>query len=255
MINRATAYVGLICSSVALADEFRVAPPDPAMRQRALSLPYAFYSDLFGAAGGYVYDVAGFPQQQSTILVTAMLGSAGSGMVFVMGTSLCPASTVCSSTRPSQWPISRAITPHQRQSRFSRSTGRQQRLQQGQLHYGKWVGRLLARVVQAPAAHRPRPGTRLERLSVGGGPAEGGRNWSRVLESLQQREDLAGRETILPSTDHRLRDRRDRAEDQRRRHHRRLATGTSPSTRPGSRWCSSGPAISAGSIARTPGRS
>jgi hypothetical protein len=50
-----------------------------------LSLPYAFYSDLFGAAGGYVYDVAGFPQQQSTILVTAMLGSAGSGMVFVMG--------------------------------------------------------------------------------------------------------------------------------------------------------------------------
>lgn len=42
---------------------------------KELKIPYAFYNTSFGAAVGCVYGSAGFPQPQSTVLVTAIAGS------------------------------------------------------------------------------------------------------------------------------------------------------------------------------------
>jgi hypothetical protein len=53
-----------------------------------IKLPYAFYNDLFGATGAFLYARSGFPQEQSALLATAMLGSAGSAMVMVMARDL-----------------------------------------------------------------------------------------------------------------------------------------------------------------------
>lgn len=38
----------------------------------------------FGAAVGYVYGMVGYPQKQSSLLATAMSGSRGSAMVFLI---------------------------------------------------------------------------------------------------------------------------------------------------------------------------
>lgn len=50
-----------------------------------ISIPYAFYNENFGFAGGYVHSVSGFPQQQSTLLGTIMAGTKGSALGFLMG--------------------------------------------------------------------------------------------------------------------------------------------------------------------------
>jgi len=53
-----------------------------------LNLPFAFYNETFGVAGGYVYGVGGWPQPQSTILSTTIAGSTGSAMSFLVGKDL-----------------------------------------------------------------------------------------------------------------------------------------------------------------------
>jgi outer membrane protein assembly factor BamA len=62
--------------------------PDGKPVQQSFSLPYGFYNDKFGAAVGYAYGTAGYPQPQSTMLITAMGGSESSGMIFLIGNNL-----------------------------------------------------------------------------------------------------------------------------------------------------------------------
>jgi hypothetical protein len=65
--------------------EVKVEPPSDARSDRQISIPYAFYSDSFGAAVGYVYSIVGSPQPQSALMATAMVGTKGSAMAFLMG--------------------------------------------------------------------------------------------------------------------------------------------------------------------------
>jgi hypothetical protein len=62
--------------------------PDEKAEPRTLSLPYGFYNESFGLAAAYVYGITGYPQKQSAILATAMVGTKGSAMGFLMGRDL-----------------------------------------------------------------------------------------------------------------------------------------------------------------------
>jgi len=80
------AYIILSCGNAAFADDkIKMVPAGEMPEQNQLSLPYAFYNDIFGAAVGYVYSIFGYPQQQSMLMATAMVGSNGSAMLFFMG--------------------------------------------------------------------------------------------------------------------------------------------------------------------------
>lgn len=59
--------------------------PDGKFEEQTLSVPYAFYNEAFGAAAAYAYGKIGYPQKQSAILTTAMVGSKGSVMGFFIG--------------------------------------------------------------------------------------------------------------------------------------------------------------------------
>ncbi|MBT8331446.1 MAG: hypothetical protein KJP06_03860, partial [Deltaproteobacteria bacterium] len=58
--------------------------PDGKFSPQTLKLPYAFYNENFGFAGGFVYGKVGKPQKQSSILATAIVGTKG-GMGFLVG--------------------------------------------------------------------------------------------------------------------------------------------------------------------------
>ena len=62
--------------------------PDGKFEEQTLSVPYAFYNEAFGAAAAYAYGKIGYPQKQSAILATAMVGSKGSIMGFFIGRDL-----------------------------------------------------------------------------------------------------------------------------------------------------------------------
>jgi hypothetical protein len=53
-----------------------------------IKLPYGFYDDIFGATGAFLYARTGLLQKQSSLLATAMVGTAGSGMVLLMARDL-----------------------------------------------------------------------------------------------------------------------------------------------------------------------
>jgi hypothetical protein len=74
----------LVFSQKALGQGIRVGPDGEATKQ-TLSLPYAFYNESFGFAVGYVYGIVGHPQKQTTLLATAMAGTKGSVMGFLVG--------------------------------------------------------------------------------------------------------------------------------------------------------------------------
>jgi len=79
----------LSCWNAAFADDqIPIVPPADTKEAKVLSLPYAFSSEYFGVAVGYVYAVVGEPQPQSAILATVMAGTKGSAMVFLMGQDL-----------------------------------------------------------------------------------------------------------------------------------------------------------------------
>ena len=56
--------------------------------EKVLSIPFAFYNEHFGVAGGWAHGFVGRPQPQSMLLGAAMVGSQGSGMVTVIGQNL-----------------------------------------------------------------------------------------------------------------------------------------------------------------------
>jgi hypothetical protein len=68
---------------ISFAQGVRVGP-DGEFSQQTLKLPYAFYNENFGFAGGFVYGKVGSPQKQATILTTVMVGTKG-GMGFLVG--------------------------------------------------------------------------------------------------------------------------------------------------------------------------
>lgn len=78
----------LLAAAVARADDATPAPAPDAPASGQLAIPYAFYSELFGVAGAYVYARNGFPQKQSQFLVTGMVGTKGSGMIFLRAKDL-----------------------------------------------------------------------------------------------------------------------------------------------------------------------
>ena len=77
----------LLCSASSFGQSIRVGPNGEFSAQ-TLSLPYAFYNESFGFATGYVYGVVGRPQKQATLLATAMAGTKGSVMGFLVGRDL-----------------------------------------------------------------------------------------------------------------------------------------------------------------------
>jgi hypothetical protein len=78
----------LMLSAEMVAAQGIVLGPDGQPVKQSFSLPYAFYNEKFGAAVGFAYGTAGYPQPQSTMLITAMGGSEGSGMIFLIGNNL-----------------------------------------------------------------------------------------------------------------------------------------------------------------------
>lgn len=60
----------------------------PASNPETLLLPFPFYNESFGAAGGVVYGLSGFPEPQSRLVTTVFGGTRGSGMVFLAGQDL-----------------------------------------------------------------------------------------------------------------------------------------------------------------------
>jgi len=83
---------GVITLALTISDAFAqgivVGPDDKFIGEQKLSVPYAFYNDSFGVAGGYVYGVTGYPQEHASLLTTAMAGTAGSGMLFLIGQNI-----------------------------------------------------------------------------------------------------------------------------------------------------------------------
>jgi hypothetical protein len=61
---------------------------EAASGRKVLSVPYAFYNDGFNFAAGYVYGIMGYPQKQSAILTTFVVGTNGSAMMFFVGKDL-----------------------------------------------------------------------------------------------------------------------------------------------------------------------
>jgi len=77
----------VLTASSAYGQGIRVGP-NGEFSSQTLSLPYAFYNDSFGFAVGYVHGVVGRPQKQATLLATAMAGTKGSAMGFLVGRDL-----------------------------------------------------------------------------------------------------------------------------------------------------------------------
>jgi hypothetical protein len=77
----------VLTASSSFGQGVRVGPDDQFI-ESTLSLPYAFYNENFGFAVGYVYGLVGHPQKQSTLVATAIAGSKGSAMGFLVGQDL-----------------------------------------------------------------------------------------------------------------------------------------------------------------------
>jgi outer membrane protein assembly factor BamA len=80
-------FLVLICCNLAYGQSITVGP-DRKFKENVLSVPYAFYNESFGFAGAYAYAVTGWPQKQSALISTAMVGTQGSAMGFLMGKDL-----------------------------------------------------------------------------------------------------------------------------------------------------------------------
>ena len=80
-------FLILMCCHLAYGQSITVGP-DGKFEKQVISVPYAFYNESFGVAGAYAYAVNGWPQKQSALIATAMVGTQGSAMGFIMGRDL-----------------------------------------------------------------------------------------------------------------------------------------------------------------------
>ncbi|MBW1694770.1 MAG: hypothetical protein JRJ41_11595, partial [Deltaproteobacteria bacterium] len=62
--------------------------PDKKSDPTTLSVPYGFYNEHFGASVGYAYARIRYPEKQSALISTVMVGSKGSALGFFMGKDL-----------------------------------------------------------------------------------------------------------------------------------------------------------------------
>ncbi|MBW2483693.1 MAG: BamA/TamA family outer membrane protein [Deltaproteobacteria bacterium] len=87
-ITFATLFLFVLLTAVSSFGQGIRVGPNGEFSAQTLSLPYAFYNDSFGFAVGYVHGVVGRPQKQATLLATAMAGTKGSAMGFLVGRDL-----------------------------------------------------------------------------------------------------------------------------------------------------------------------
>jgi hypothetical protein len=87
-ITFATLFLFVLLTAVLSFGQGIRVGPNGEFSAQTLSLPYAFYNDSFGFAVGYVHGVVGRPQKQATLLATAMAGTKGSAMGFLVGRDL-----------------------------------------------------------------------------------------------------------------------------------------------------------------------
>jgi hypothetical protein len=87
MVKAVIIFLVFICCHAAYAQSIIVGP-DGKFEKEVISVPYAFYNESFGFAGAYAYAVTGWPQKQSALIATAMAGTKGSAMGFLMGRDL-----------------------------------------------------------------------------------------------------------------------------------------------------------------------
>jgi hypothetical protein len=73
----------LVAPAVGRAQEDAPSQATEARAANEIEIPYAFYNDLFGATGAFLYARSGFLQKQSQLVATGMIGTAGSGMLFL----------------------------------------------------------------------------------------------------------------------------------------------------------------------------
>lgn len=78
----------LLAPPAGLAQGAASSPGDDPPARADLNLPFVFFNDLFGVAGGYSYARTAFPQPQSELVVSAMSGTAGSAMLFLRARDL-----------------------------------------------------------------------------------------------------------------------------------------------------------------------
>jgi hypothetical protein len=78
----------LLAPAAGLPQEDAPSQPQEAQARNDVSLPFGFYNDLFGVAGGYSLARDGFPQRQSNLVVSGMVGTAGSGMLYLKARDL-----------------------------------------------------------------------------------------------------------------------------------------------------------------------
>jgi len=71
----------LLKSPIAAAQSIFVGP-DGKFEEKTLKVPYAFYNEAFGAAAAYAWGKVGYPQKQSAIMATAMVGTLGKGTAY-----------------------------------------------------------------------------------------------------------------------------------------------------------------------------
>jgi hypothetical protein len=83
----AACWLVLVAPAAARGQEGAPARPDESA-PGTIALPYGFYDDGFGVAGAYVYARDGFPQKQSLVLATGMVGITGTGLFHAMARDL-----------------------------------------------------------------------------------------------------------------------------------------------------------------------
>lgn len=70
------------CSSVYSQGVFL--DEDGEFNKQVLKIPYGFWNEKFGFSAGYVYGVTGYPQKQSALIGTGMVGSEGSAAFYLL---------------------------------------------------------------------------------------------------------------------------------------------------------------------------
>ena len=82
-------FLNLLAAAVFILLPLQVcAEEDEDPEQLRLSLPFAFYNETFGFSLGWVEGRVGFPQENTRVLGSLMLGSEGSALGFVMAENL-----------------------------------------------------------------------------------------------------------------------------------------------------------------------
>jgi hypothetical protein len=84
--RRLAPWLLLLAPAAGLAQD--PAPPQDAEQRKDISVPFAFYNELFGFAGGYSWARDGFLQPQANLVLSGMAGTSGSGMLYLKSRNL-----------------------------------------------------------------------------------------------------------------------------------------------------------------------